>query len=45
MAAQVWQKALLRPDSIALVGVSDDPLKTSGRPLRFLRTAGYGGTV
>lgn len=40
-----WQKALLRPDSIALVGVSDDGEKTSGRPLRFLRAAGYGGTV
>ncbi|WP_444789071.1 acetate--CoA ligase family protein [Roseinatronobacter sp. NSM] len=45
MAAQIWQKALLRPDSIALLGVSDDPLKTSGRPLRFLRAAGYGGAV
>lgn len=42
---QDWQTALLRPDSIALVGVSDDPQKTSGRPLRFLRAAGYAGRV
>jgi acyl-CoA synthetase (NDP forming) len=40
-----WQKALLRPDSIALVGVSDDPDKTSGRPLRFLRAAGFRGDI
>lgn len=40
-----WQKALLRPDSIALVGVSDDAEKTSGRPLKFLRGAGYSGRV
>lgn len=40
-----WQKALLKPDSVALIGVSDDPQKTSGRPLRFLRQAGYQGQV
>lgn len=37
--------ALLNPGSIALVGVSDDPGKTSGRPLQFLRRAGYGGKI
>ncbi len=45
MQGPSWQKALLRPDSIALVGVSDDGEKTSGRPLRFLRAAGYGGQI
>lgn len=40
-----WQKALLRPEAVALIGVSDDPQKTSGRPLRFLRQAGYEGAV
>lgn len=45
MAAHPWQKALLTPGSIALVGVSDDAGKTSGRPLRFLRAAGFGGAV
>ena len=45
MSSKGWQKALLRPDTIALVGVSDDPLKTSGRPLKFLRAAGYAGKV
>ncbi|MNZ52380.1 hypothetical protein D3C78_702250 [compost metagenome] len=37
--------ALLRPKSIALVGISDDPSKTASRPLRFLRAAGYAGTI
>lgn len=38
-------EALLRPRSVALVGVSDDIAKTAARPLRFLRRAGYGGQV
>lgn len=38
-------EALLRPRSVALVGVSDDVAKTAARPLRFLRRAGYGGAV
>lgn len=42
---RIWQAALLRPARLALVGVSDDPEKTSGRPLRFLRRAGYGGVI
>lgn len=37
--------ALLRPTSIALVGISDDTSKTASRPLRFLRAAGYAGTI
>lgn len=38
-------KALLDPSSVALVGVSDDVSKTAGRPLKFLRTAGFKATV
>ena len=38
-------RALLRPDRIALVGVSDDPGKTAGRPLQYLRRAGFAGTL
>ncbi|WP_028238332.1 acetate--CoA ligase family protein [Stutzerimonas azotifigens] len=37
--------ALLRPKSIALVGISDDASKTAARPLRFLRAAGYAGKI
>lgn len=37
--------ALLAPPSIALIGASDDPAKTAGRPLRFLRASGYRGRV
>lgn len=37
--------ALLKPKSVALVGISDDINKTAGRPLHFLRNAGYTGTI
>jgi len=39
------RQALLSPRSVAIVGQSDDPAKTTGRPLRFLRAMGYRGTV
>src|SRR5690349_7776165 len=38
-------RALLHPRSVASGGASDDGTKTAGRPLRFLRQAGYGGRV
>jgi acyl-CoA synthetase (NDP forming) len=38
-------QALLRPRSIALVGASDDAGKTAGRPLKFLRAAGFQGAI
>lgn len=41
----VLEQALLDPTTIALVGVSDDASKTAGRPLKFLRAAGFKGTV
>lgn len=34
-----------RPDSVAVVGASDDPEKIGGRPLRYMREFGYAGTV
>jgi acyl-CoA synthetase (NDP forming) len=40
-----WRSALLKPDSVVLVGVSDDPRKTSGRPMHFLKRAGYRGKI
>lgn len=39
------QSLLLAPRTVALVGTSDDPSKTAGRPLAFLRRAGFGGVV
>jgi acyl-CoA synthetase (NDP forming) len=42
---QALAQALLDPASVALVGVSDDAAKTSGRPLQFLRLAGFQGEV
>ena len=38
-------KALFSPTSIAVIGASDDPGKTSGRPVLFLRRAGFKGAV
>jgi len=38
-------RALLWPESVALVGASDDPKKTTSRPLRYLSGSGYGGRV
>lgn len=39
------RQALLNPSRVALVGVSDDTSKTAGRPLKFLRAAGFQGAV
>jgi acyl-CoA synthetase (NDP forming) len=39
------QKHLFAPQSVALIGQSDDPGKTAGRPLKILRQAGYSGRV
>ncbi|MGX9425920.1 acetate--CoA ligase family protein [Bradyrhizobium sp. LeoA1S1] len=45
MADTGFVQPLLAPRSIALVGASDDSTKTSSRPLRYLRQAGYEGTI
>ena len=36
---------LLAPKSVAIVGQSNDATKTAGRPLKYLRQAGYAGRV
>lgn len=36
---------LLSPGSVALVGASDDVTRIGGRPLRYLREAGFAGPV
>ena len=38
-------KAALNPESIAVVGASDNPHKVGGRPLLFMKTYGYRGKV
>lgn len=38
-------QSILRPHRVALVGASDDPAKAGGRPLAFLRRAGFAGTI
>ena len=37
--------ALLAPSSLALVGASDDATRIGGRPLRYLREAGFAGRI
>ena len=39
------RRALLSPRSVVIVGQSNDAGKASGRPLNFLRQAGFGGTI
>ena len=37
--------ALLRPASVAVIGASNDPTRIGGRPIRYLREAGFAGRV
>jgi acyl-CoA synthetase (NDP forming) len=39
------RQALFSPRSVAVIGQSNDPGKTAGRPLKFLRQARYAGRV
>ena len=36
---------LLCPDSVAIIGASDDPSRIGGRPLRYLLEAGFEGAI
>lgn len=36
---------LMRPSSVAIIGASEDPARIGGRPLRYLRDAGFAGRV
>jgi len=38
-------KTLFHPRSVALIGVSNEPTKLSGRPFRFFREFGYAGNI
>ena len=44
-AARDLAQVLLAPRSVAIVGQSDDAGKTTGRPLKYLRQAGFAGTI
>jgi acyl-CoA synthetase (NDP forming) len=37
--------AMFRPRSVAVIGASNDPARTGGRPLRYLLEAGFKGAV
>ena len=36
---------LLNPGSVAIIGASDDPTRIGGRPLRYMREAGFEGAL
>jgi acetate---CoA ligase (ADP-forming) len=36
---------LIQPKSVAIIGASGDPTKTSGRPVSFLQKHGFGGNI
>jgi len=38
-------QALFAPRAVAIVGQSNDPGKTAGRPLKYLRQAGFAPTA
>jgi acetate---CoA ligase (ADP-forming) len=44
-AGRTLHDVLFAPRSVALVGQSNDPGKTAGRPLKFLRQAGFAGRI
>jgi acetate---CoA ligase (ADP-forming) len=44
-AEENLRQALFSPRSVAVIGQSNDPGKTAGRPLKFLRQAGYAGRI
>jgi acyl-CoA synthetase (NDP forming) len=37
--------ALLKPESVAIIGASDNPNRIGGRPIRYCKAAGYTGTI
>ncbi len=37
--------ALLKPESVAIIGASNDPARIGGRPLRYLIDVGYAGPI
>jgi len=43
--ARLLGNALLAPRAVALIGQSNDADKTAGRPLKYLRQAGYAGRI
>lgn len=37
--------ALLKPRSVAVIGASDDPTRVGGRPLQYMKAAGFAGPL
>lgn len=37
--------ALMNPQSVALIGASDNPMRIGGRPLKYLKNSGYLGDI
>jgi acyl-CoA synthetase (NDP forming) len=43
VSGALWR--LLRPGSVAVIGASADPSKTTGRPVGYLQRHGFGGAI
>ena len=37
--------ALLHPNTVAIIGASDNPARIGGRPLHYMREAGFSGSI
>ena len=37
--------AMLNPTSVAVIGGSDDPTRIGGRPIRYMKDAGFPGVI
>jgi acyl-CoA synthetase (NDP forming) len=40
-----WTEAFFAPESIAIIGASNNPVKISGRPVDYLQRFGYAGRI
>lgn len=45
MSAAATLKALFEPKRVAIVGASDDPTRIGGRPIAYMKAAGFAGEI
>lgn len=45
VAGRAGLRPLIEPESVVVIGASDDPARIGGRPLRYMREAGFRGAI